>query len=132
MNKDRAKHIETLEIMRDNYKDDLQETQTTHWTDNKTTYDKRVEILTDTIQALDYAIEQMENDNLLKRLENGECCKHSSNKVVAYNREWLEDNLEMEFDLLKFARDTTSKMSDDELAERLSKGLEPYVRSDKE
>ena len=38
--------------------------------------------------------------------------------------------LENKIDELKFARDTTSKMSDDEIAERLSKVVEPYVRSE--
>ena len=86
-------------------------------------------------QALDYALEQMENDNLLERLENGRCVKHCSNKVIAYNREWLFTHLEREFELQKAERDILEELrnknlSDDELAERLSKGLEPYVRSE--
>ena len=99
--------------------------------------DSTIQILQEQIQALDYAIEQMENDNLLERLENGRCVKHCNNKVIAYNREWLFIHLEREFELQKAERDILEELrnknlSDDELAERLSKGLEPYVRSDKE
>ena len=67
MNKERAK--EELKLMRDNLKMDLQETQTTYWTDTKTTYDKRVELLTDSIQALDIAIESLEQNIQTIRVE---------------------------------------------------------------
>ena len=76
MNKERAK--EELKLMRDNLKMDLQETQTTYWTDTKTTYDKRVELLTDSIQALDIAIESLEQDQ-----ETSEV-KKSSNSAICY------------------------------------------------
>jgi hypothetical protein len=86
------------------------------------------------IQALDIAIESLQNDDLIKRLENGECCKHSSNKVVAYNRDYLDENLEMEFDILKNTRDTVQAIrkgaSDDEVAERLAKVVKPYERKE--
>ena len=88
-------------------------------------------------QALDIAIDSIQNDDLIKRLENGECCKHSSNKVVAYNRDYLDENLEMEFDILKTTRDTVQAIqimrkgaSDDEVAERLVKVVEPYKRKE--
>ena len=85
-------------------------------------------------KALDIAIESLDNDDLIKRLENGECCKHSSNKVVAYNRDYLDENLEMEFDILKNTRDTVQAIrkgaSDDEVAERLAKVVEPYERKE--
>lgn len=86
------------------------------------------------IEFCDIAIDSLQNDDLIERLENGECCKHSSNKVVAYNRDYLDENLEMEFDILKTTRDTVQAMrkgaSDDEVAERLAKVVEPYERKE--
>ena len=45
-------------------------------------------------------------ESLIDKLENGKIKKHSGS-FIAYNREWLfkENNLEMEFDLLRKTRD---------------------------
>ena len=86
------------------------------------------------LQAIDYAIEQMGNDNLLERLENGQCKKHITNKIVCYNRDFLYKNLEREVDILKGTKEMLKELrkgaSDDEVAEIFSKVVEPYVRSE--
>ena len=136
MNKDRA--IEVLEDIKfyiKNRRDRFLEQKDFNNEVDKKMVDSEIKVLTEDLQAIDYAIERMKNDNLLERLENGKCKKHSSNKVVAYNREWLFIHLEREFELQKAERDILEELrnknlSDDELAERLSKGLEPYVRSE--
>lgn len=53
-------------------------------------------------EVLDYAINVIE---LMQRLETGQAKKHASNKVIMYNREYLESHLEQEYDILKGARD---------------------------
>lgn len=131
MNKEQAKN-QIKKIIDEQY------TDLRHWGNVNPTFpqekNKRVEEINKHIQALDIAIDSLENDDLIKRLENGECCKHSSNKVVAYNRDYLDKNLEMEFDILKTTRDTVQAMrkgaSDDEVAERLAKVVEPYERKE--
>ena len=127
MNNDRA--IEILESYLREYKETLQE-----YEDKNIPHDKGYIHHKKTTQALDIAIDSLQNDDLIKRLENGECCKHSSNKIVAYNRDYLDENLEMEFDLLKNTRDTVQAIrkgaSDDEVAERLVKVVDPYERKE--
>ena len=100
MNKERAR--EELTLMRYNLKMGLEETQATHWTDDKTTYDKRVELLTDSIQALDIAIESLEQDQQTKEKmwakQLNEC-----EECEVINNEWVDvrDRLPSEEEIKK-------------------------------